>query len=149
MPTFIGFSTQHVDAIRSLQINDGVDGGAGSVNNPIRYGRKFRIVDQDCVIQDFINALNITQGEVPGRPDVGTSMWNLLFEPQTEQTAALVLQEMQRIVGQDPRIYLSDANVYPQVNGILVELEIQSVQGQNAERLSVFFDQQARRASYI
>jgi hypothetical protein len=59
-------------------------------------------------------------------------MWNLVFEPQTEQTAALIVQEMQRIVGQDPRIYLSSAEAYPQVNGILVELEIQAVQGQTA-----------------
>ena len=56
---------------------------------------------------------------------------------------------MQRIVGQDPRIYLSSAEAYPQVNGILVELEIQAVQGQTAELLSVFFDQQTRTASYI
>jgi phage baseplate assembly protein W len=76
-------------------------------------------------------------------------MWNLIFEPQTEQTADLIIQEMQRIVGQDPRIFLSDATAYPQINGILVELEIQTVQGTNAERLSVFFDQQSRSASYV
>lgn len=117
--------------------------------NTINQYKKFTLTDFELIKRDLLNYFNIPQGQKVGRPDVGTTMWNLIFEPQTEQTAGLVIQEMQRIVGQDPRIYLNDAQVYPQINGLLVELEIQTVQGQNAERLSVFFDQQNRRASYI
>ena len=124
MPTFIGFNT-------------------------INQYKKFVLTDFELIKRDLLNYFNIRQGEKVGRPDVGTTMWNLIFEPQTEQTANLIIQEMQRIVGQDPRIYLSDATAYPQINGILVELEIQTVQGTNAERLSVFFDQQTRSASYV
>ena len=117
--------------------------------NTINQYKKFTLVDFELIKRDLLNYFNIRQGEKVGRPDVGTTMWNLLFEPQTEQTASLVVEEMQRIVGQDPRIFLTSAEAYPQVNGILVELEIQTVQGTNAERLSVFFDQQTRNASYI
>jgi phage baseplate assembly protein W len=124
MPTFIGFNT-------------------------INQYKKFTLVDFELIKRDLLNYLNIRQGEKVGRPDVGTTMWNLVFEPQTESTAELVLQELQRIVGQDPRIYLTKADAYPQINGILVELEIQTVQGQNAQRLAVFFDQQTRTASYV
>jgi phage baseplate assembly protein W len=124
MPTFIGFNT-------------------------IDQYKKFTLVDFPLIKRDLLNYLNIRQGEKVGRPDIGTTMWNLIFEPQTESTAELILQELQRIVGQDPRIYLTTADAYPQVNGILVELEIQTVQGQNAERLAVFFDQQTRTASYV
>ena len=124
MPTFIGFNT-------------------------INQYKKFTLVDFELIKRDLLNYLNIRQGEKVGRPDVGTTMWNLVFEPQTESTTELVLQELQRIVGQDPRIYLTTADAYPQVNGILVELEIQTVQGQNAQRLAVFFDQQTRTASYV
>jgi len=124
MPTFIGFNT-------------------------INQYKKFTLVDFELIKRDLLNYFNIRQGEKVGRPDVGTTMWNLIFEPQTEQTASLIIEEMQRIVGQDPRIYLTTADAYPQINGILVELEIQTVQGTNAERLAVFFDQQTRTASYI
>jgi phage baseplate assembly protein W len=117
--------------------------------NTIDQYKKFTLVDFQLIKRDLLNYFNIRQGEKVGRPEVGTTMWNLVFEPQTEQTASLIVQEMQRIVGQDPRIYLSSAEAYPQVNGILVELEIQTVQGQTAELLSVFFDQQTRTASYI
>lgn len=124
MPTFIGFNT-------------------------IDQYKKFVLTDFALIKRDLLNYLNIRQGEKVGRPDIGTTIWTLLFEPQTEQTAALIINEIQRIVGQDPRIYLKDATAYPQVNGILVEIEIETVQGSNAERLSVFFDEQQRRASYI
>jgi phage baseplate assembly protein W len=124
MPTFIGFNT-------------------------IDQFKKFTLTDFELIKRDLLNYFNIRQGEKVGRPAVGTTMWNLVFEPQTEETAQLVINEMQRIVGQDPRIYLSDATVYAQENGLLVELEVQTVQGTNAERLSVFFDQRTRRASYI
>lgn len=117
--------------------------------NTINQYKKFTLTDFALIKRDFLNYLNIPQGQLPGRPDIGTTLWNLIFEPQTEQTASLITEEIQRIVGQDPRIYLSDTTVYPQINGVLIEVEIQTVQGQNAERLSVFFDQQSRRASYI
>lgn len=124
MPTFIGFST-------------------------IDQYRKFTLTDFPLIKRDLLNYLNIKQGEIAGKPDVGTTLWNLVFEQQTEQTAELITQEIQRIAGQDPRIYLSDVQVYPQINGVLVEVELSVVQGTNAERLSIFFDEQQRRASYI
>jgi len=117
--------------------------------NTIDQYKKFVLTDFALIKRDLLNYLNIRQGEKPGRPDVGTTMWNLIFEPQTEKTADLIIQEIQRIVGQDPRIFLSDAVAYPQDNGILVEVEIQTVQGQDAQRLAVFFVQESRRASYV
>ena len=117
--------------------------------NTINQYKKFVLTDFELIKRDLLNYLNIRQGEKVGRPDIGTNIWTLLFEPQTEQTAALIINEIQRIVGQDPRIYLKDATAYPQINGILIEVEIETVQGTNAERLSVFFDEQQRRASYI
>ena len=52
------------------------------------------------------------------------------------------------MVAQDPRISISDINVFAQENGILVELEVDTVSGQNAELLTVFFDNQTQRAAY-
>lgn len=117
--------------------------------NTIGQCKKFVLTDFELIKRDLLNYFNIRQGEVVGRPDVGTTMWNLLFEPQTKETSQYAMDEMQRIVGQDPRIYLTDLKVYPEENGILVELEIQTVQGTNAERLAVFFDQETRRASFV
>jgi phage baseplate assembly protein W len=70
---------------------------------------------------------------MPGRPEVGTSMWGLIFEPQSRATSQQINTEIQRVVAQDPRITISDINVFAQENGILVELEVETIAGQNAE----------------
>ena len=99
--------------------------------------------------RDLANAFNIQQGELPGRPDYGTTLWSYVFENQTPTTVASILAEVQRVAGGDPRIYVSDAQVYPQDNGMLIEVLIQVVSSSTAERLSIFFDQESRRASFI
>lgn len=109
--------------------------------------KTYTVTDFEIIKQDLSNALNIRQGEVPGRPDVGTTMWSFIYEPQNAQTSQAVINEIQRVVAQDPRIQVADINVYSQENGILVELEVQTIQGQDARLLTVFFDNQTQRAS--
>ena len=123
MPTFIGYST--IDKYKSYTVTD------------------FALIKRD-----LLNALNIRQGEMPGRPNVGTTMWSLIYEPQNASTSQQVITEIQRVVAQDPRIAISDINIYAQENGILVELEVQTVQGQNAEMMAIFFDQNQQRAAF-
>ena len=124
MPTFIGFNTQN-------------------------QFKKFTLVDGELIKRDLLNAFNITQGQLPGRPSYGTTLWDFLFENQDQVTMAAILREVQRVAGGDPRVYLSDVNVYPQQNGVLIELEVQFVPNTDAQLLSVFFDQQQRRATFV
>jgi len=124
MPTFIGFNT-------------------------INQFKKFTLTDFALVKRDLANALNIQQGEIPGKPSYGTTIWSYVFENQTPETIAALLAELQRVAGGDPRVYISDAQVFPQDNGLLIELEIRIVPSSTSERLSIFFDQETRRASYI
>jgi len=109
--------------------------------------KTYTVTDFEIIKQDLSNALNIRQGEMPGRPDVGTIMWSFIYEPQNAQTSQAVINEIQRVVAQDPRIEVADINVFSQENGILVELEVQTIQGQDARLLTVFFDNQTQRAS--
>lgn len=124
MPTFIGFST-------------------------INQNKKFTLVDFELVKRDLSNALNIQQGSLPGRPQYGTTIWSYVFENQTEEIVQAIIAEMQRVIGYDPRLYLADIQVYPQDNGILLDMEVQFVPTTTAERLAVFFDINTRRASFI
>lgn len=117
--------------------------------NTINQYKKFTLVDFELIKRDLANALNIQQGELPGRPGYGTKIWGYVFESQTPETQQGILAELQRVAGGDPRIYISEANAYPQQNGILIELLIRVVPSQTAERLSLFFDQNSRRASFV
>ena len=123
MATFIGFNTQN------------------------QY-KKFTLTDTELIKRDLLNAFNITQGQLPGRPGYGTTLWDLLFENQDQVTNAAIMREIQRVASGDPRVIIADINLFPQENGILIELEIQFVPNADAQLLSVFFDQQQRMANF-
>jgi phage baseplate assembly protein W len=110
--------------------------------------KKFTLTDFALIKRDLLNAFNIRQGQLPGRPAYGTVLWDFLFENQTETLQSSIIQEIQRVAGGDPRLNLIDAQIYPQENGLLIELEIQFAPNTNAQLLSVFFDQQQRIANF-
>jgi len=111
--------------------------------------KKFTLTDFALIKRDLLNAFNIRQGQLPGRPAYGTVLWDFLFENQLEELQNNIITEVQRVAGGDPRIYISNTQVFPQENGILIELELQVIPSDNAQRLSIFFDLQQRSASYV
>jgi phage baseplate assembly protein W len=111
--------------------------------------KKFTLTDFELIKRDLLNAFNIRQGQLPGRPAYGTSLWDFLFENQLEDLQTNIVTEVQRVAGGDPRIYISDTQVYPQENGILLEIELAVVPSTDAERLSIFFNLEQRSASYV
>ena len=111
--------------------------------------KKFTLTDFALIKRDLLNAFNIRQGQLPGRPAYGTVLWDFLFENQLEELQTAIITEVQRVAGGDPRIYISNTQVFPQENGILIELELQVIPSDNAQRLSIFFDLQQRSASYV
>jgi phage baseplate assembly protein W len=123
MPTFIGFNTQQ------------------------QY-KKFTLVDNELIKQDLLNAFNIRQGQLPGRPDFGTRIWDFLFENIGDELTNLINVEVQRTGALDPRLQITNVYYYTRDNGILLELELQYVTSLDSERLAIFFDQETRTATY-
>jgi hypothetical protein len=117
--------------------------------NTIDQFKKFTLVDFELIKRDLLNAFNIRQGELVGRPAYGTTLWDFVFENQLQETERALLAEIQRVCGGDPRIYVSNIDLFPQNNGILIQLEIAVVPSTTAERLSIFFNQEQRTASYV
>ena len=117
--------------------------------NTINQYKKFTLTDFELIKRDLLNAFNIRPGQLPGRPAYGTSLWSFVFEPQTQETQTSIQTEVQRVAGGDPRIFVSQVDVYPQENGILLEIQLTVVPTTDAKILSIFFDQQQRTASYV
>ena len=103
----------------------------------------------NVLLFDLLNAFNICQGSLPGRPGYGSTLLDYIFENQDTTTERAILAEIQRIASGDPRIYISDVNYYPQENGVLIELQVQIVPGTTTEQLSIFFDQATRQAGFV
>jgi phage baseplate assembly protein W len=111
--------------------------------------KKFTLTGFELIKRDLLNAFNIRQGQLPGRPGYGTALWDMLFEPQLEQVQQTIEREVQRVAGQDPRIYINSIQSFPQDNGILLEIELEVVPSTDAERLAIFFDLEQRNATYV
>ena len=111
--------------------------------------KKFRLVDYELVKRDVLNSLMIKQGEKLGNPSYGTNVWGLIFEPQTDSTMKDLEYEMRRTIEQDPRVKVDDLQVYPQQNGVLVELFVTVLPTTEQQRLSLFFDQETQNANLV
>jgi len=146
MPTYIGFSTIGSNQPRTTNAPGGVDGGFGSVVKPINFGKKYRLVDQPLVIQDFVNALNIQQGQKVGKPEYGTTLWSFVFEPNTADVQFQLENEIRRVASLDPRLIVNYVKAFPQENGILIEVELAIAPFNDAQILSVFFDRDLNQA---
>ena len=147
MPQYIGFSTINANKPRTTNANSGVGGGPGTITDPIIPGKKFRIQDENLVVQDFINAMNIRLGEKVGQPQYGTTIWDFVFEPNTQDVQFALETEIRRIAEQDPRLIIDYVKAFPQENGILMEVQLAVVPYNQAAILSVFFDSSTNTAS--
>jgi phage baseplate assembly protein W len=147
MATYIGFSTINANQPRSTDLVAGVDGGTGGTVKSINIGKKYRLLDQPLVLQDFVNALNIPQGQKVGNPSYGTTLWSFIFEPNTTDTQFQLQNEIQRIAALDPRLIVNAVNSYIQENGILIEVELAIAPFNDPQLLSVFFDNATNTAS--
>ena len=74
---------------------------------------------------------------------------SFVFENQIIELQKNIEAEVQRVAAQDPRIAISQLNVFPQEHGFLIQVQITVVPSTNAQILSIFFDLQQRTASYV
>jgi phage baseplate assembly protein W len=140
MPTYVGFSTIGANEPKTTNASTGIDGGVGGVLKPVVPGKKYRLVDEPLVVRDFINALNIQQGQKVGNPGYGSTIWSYIFEPNDPQTRLRIENEIRRIASNDPRLIINTVKSYEQDNGILLEVELAIAPFNNAEILNVFFN---------
>jgi len=146
MATFFGFNTRDADSIKPAAQPQGTSGFV-SVGPKTTTGRKFRLTDKELVIKDFVNAMNIPQGSKPGNPSYGTTIWQYIFEPNDGTTAAKIEEEMIRLANLDPRLTLSQVNVFALDTGIVVEMQVSVNPFDDVELLQVLFDQNSGKAS--
>lgn len=146
MPQYIGFSTIGANRPKTTNAPTGIAGGVGGIVQPINTGRKYKLVDQQLVVQDFVNALNIQQGQKPGQPEYGTTLWSFVFEPNTADVQFQLENEIKRVASLDPRLQLNTVKAFPQDQGILIEIELAVTPFNNAQVLNVFFDNLTNKA---
>ena len=142
MATYVGFSTVNADKPRTVNPPPAIDNQANGITNPIVFGKKFKLVDEQLVIQDLVNALNIRKGEKVGQPSYGTTLWDFVFEPNTADVQVEIQNEVRRVASLDPRIDINTIRAFPKENGILIEVQLSINPYNNAGDLALFFNSQ-------
>jgi len=102
---------------------------------------KTRLEDADLIRRDLINHFNIRKGEKLMRPEFGTIVWDLLFEPLTEDVQQAIIDDVKQVVNYDPRITVEKMLVDSYDNGILIELNIRIKNSNQTDVLNLKFDQ--------
>ncbi len=71
----------------------------------------FTVYDVELAKRDLLNELYTRKGERLMSPNFGSVVWDLLFDPLTEDTVQLIRDDCLRIVTKDPRLELREFNV--------------------------------------
>jgi phage baseplate assembly protein W len=101
----------------------------------------FALYDFQLIKQDILNHFYTRQGERLMQPLFGTLIWDLLFEPLTEQLKNLMLQNVQEILNYDPRVRAEQVIITPYESGIQLECKLTYVPYNLSQTLQLRFDQ--------
>jgi len=103
--------------------------------------QNFTLYDFDLIKQDLINHFYIRKGERLMQPGFGTIIWDLLFEPLTEQLKDLILQNVNEILNYDPRIQAGNVLITPYDTGLQIEANLKYIPYNISQTLKLQFDQ--------
>lgn len=103
----------------------------------------FSLYDLELIKQDIINHFHIRQGEILSDPEFGTIIWDVLYEPFTEDVKQAIIQNVTDIVNYDPRVGVNSITIDTYESGILIDCEIQYLPYNISEALRFRFDQKA------
>ena len=107
-------------------------------------GRDFEdiaLYDYELVRADLLNHFNIRKGEKLENPEVGTIIWDSIFEPNTQATSDAIIADVQSIIQQDPRVELESVDVDYFEHGLQVTMSVLYRQLNVQEQLSLNFDE--------
>ena len=119
--------------------------GFSTYNRP----KHFRITDFELVKQDLINHFNIRKGEKLMNPDYGTVIWDTLFDPLDDDTKNIIVQDVKRIIGSDPRVGAQNVIVTQFEFGIQIEIDLIYISTNQRNLLSLTFDRNSRTVGSV
>jgi len=99
------------------------------------------LYDFELVKQDLINHFHIRQGEKLSDPEFGCIIWDLLYEPFTQEISTAIVENVTTIINYDPRLQASDVVVDTYEHGINVEATVTFLNYNIADTLRFKFDQ--------
>lgn len=103
----------------------------------------FALYDFELIKQDILNHFHIRKGEKISDPGFGTIIWDMLFEPFTDENRDEIINDVTIIVNYDPRVQAEQILVDSYDSGIEVNCRLRYLPYNISEELLFRFDQQS------
>lgn len=100
------------------------------------------LYDFDIIRQDIINHFNTRKGERVMNPTFGTIIWDVIFDPFTEEVKQAISDDVSTICNYDPRVIPIQININEQEYGMLLEVTLQYRGTDQTASMSLAFDKQ-------
>jgi phage baseplate assembly protein W len=111
--------------------------GFSTINN--NFGSS-KLTDTDLIKRDLLNHFAIRKGEKLMRGNFGTSLRDLIMDPLTEETKQLIIEEVNAVINNDPRVRPEEVTMDEYENGLQVQIVLRYVIDNQVETLQVRFD---------
>ena len=105
---------------------------------------KFRLTDFDLVKRDVLNHFYIRKGEKLMNPSFGTIIWNVLYEPFTEDLKSIIQADIKAIANYDPRVSFDNIVVTEYDQGLQILLELRYLQTNQSNLMNLQFNSDSR-----
>jgi phage baseplate assembly protein W len=104
--------------------------------------RGYTLYDLSLIKQDIINHFHVRQGERLMNPEFGTIIWDVIFEPLTEDLKRLIKKNVEDIINYDPRVAVNDILITDYESGIQIECDLTYLPYNISESMRFKFDQE-------
>lgn len=105
----------------------------------------YKLYDIDLVKQDIINHFYIRKGEKLENPEFGTIIWDMIFEPFTEEVKESISKDVEQVINYDPRITVNGVTVDSTEQGMRIEADITYLPFNVREQMKFDFDRNSSR----
>ena len=96
--------------------------------------------DLDLIKRDLINHFYTRKGERLMRPDFGSIIWDMIFEPMTVDNVSLIVDDSTNIVQLDGRVALQSINLVEYEHGLQLQMNLYYDPLDIVEAFSLDFD---------
>ena len=96
---------------------------------------------------DLQNSLNVRQGERLMRPEFGCLVWDMLYEPFTDELYDELIQNITNIGNSDPRLELQQIQPTSYEHGIQISMILRYIPTDQVEQMLYTFNQEASQVT--
>ena len=103
--------------------------------------KSYSLYDLALIKQDIINHFHIRQGERLENPTFGTIIWDVIFEPLTEEIKQIITKNVEDIINDDPRVVANAITVTAYETGLQIDCTLTYQPYNIQEAIKFQFDQ--------